>query len=298
MVPNRSPHPAIARAGQSLRDLLLRRDLSSFAIGPQQGSPFEFENQRLPLSVRAGAGTILAHAAMVCQFRLMAAMDFISGIASLASTATSVYSVFPLSRSVIECVAYVNWILEPDVTAEERAFRGALDHYKSTCESMDNLRRYNRSGVTEDESRAITRDIVGFESKLSDIEQDLSLARDLLPSNADQKYPHKRQVVDRAVAAFSREHVGATHYGYLSDIAHGGVAGLMELHQGEGMMENFNISVDRFLLPVAIAVRTMQPCLSQLADSWGMRSPDGDMQRVFEVLEAGFRDHDGEPAFI
>ena len=99
------------------------------------------------------------------------------------------------------------------------------------------------------------------------------------------------------MAAFSRERVGATHYGYLSDIAHGGIAGLMELHQGDGMMENFNISVDRFLLPVVMAVRTMQLCLSRLAASWGLRSADDDIQQVFGVLESGFRNHDGEPAF-
>ena len=235
---------------------------------------------------------------MVCQFRLLAAMDFMSGVASLMSTAGSVYSVFPLSRAAIECAAYVTWILEPDISAQQRAYRGALDHRESTCESINNLQRYSQSGLTEDQSRQITRDIAGFESKLSDIKHDLSRARGSLPSDTNERYPRKRQVVvDLAVAAFSRERVGATHYGYLSDIAHGGIAGLMELHQGDGMMENFNISVDRFLLPVAMAVRTMQPCLSRLSASWGLRSADDDIQQVFGVLESGFRNHDGEPAF-
>lgn len=275
----------------------MRRDLSSFAVGPQQGSPFELEKQLLPLSSRAGTGTILAHAEMVCQFRLMAAMDFISGIASLASAAASVYSVFPLSRSAIECTAYVAWILEPEITAQERAYRGALDHYESTRESRDNLQRYSQLGLDEDQSRQIARDIAGFELKLSDIERDLSRAGDSLPANTNKRYPRKRQVVDRAVAEFSRERVGATHYGYLSDIAHGGIAGLMELHQGAGMMESFNISVDRFLLPVAMAVRSMQHSLSKLAASWGLLPADDDVQQVFGVLEAGFRNHEGEPAF-
>ena len=186
LIPNRSPHPAIAEAGRCLRDFLLRRDLSSFAVGPQQGSPFELEKHQLPPSARAGAGTILAHAEMVCQFRLLAAMDFMSGVASLMSTAGSVYSVFPLSRAAIECAAYVTWILEPDISAQQRAYRGALDHRESTCESINNLQRYSQSGLTEDQSRQITRDIAGFESKLSDIKHDLSRARGSLPSDTNE----------------------------------------------------------------------------------------------------------------
>ncbi len=295
---NRNPHPAIAGASQSIRDFLARRDMSAFTIGPQEGSRFDSEKQQLPLSARAGVGTILAHAQMACQFRLLAAMDFMGGIAFLMHSAESVYSVFPLSRASIENAAYVTWILEPDISAEQRACRGALDHHASAKESLKNQRRHRQSGLTEDLSLQADIGIAQLAEILDSIQRDLSVARNSLPPNSKEQYPSKRRVVDDAVAAFSSQAgIGEIHYGYLSDLAHGGVIGLRNLHQGDGMMEDFNVRVDRFLLPVAMAVTTLQPCLARVAESWGLQPANDDMHQVLEVLLEGFRNHSSEPAF-
>ena len=272
--------------------------MSAFTIGPQEGSPFESEKQQLPLSARADVGTILAHAEMACQLRLLAALDFMGGIASLMDTADSVYSVFPLSRAAIETAAYVTWILEPDISAEQRACRGALDHLASAKESLKNLRRHRQSGLTEDLSLQADAGIAELTAILDSIQRDLSVARDSLPPNTKEQYPSKRRVVDDAVAVFSSQAgVGDTHYSYLSDMAHGGIVGLLNLHQGDGMMEDFNVRVDRFLLPVAMAVTTLQPCLARIAESWSLQPAGDDMQQALEVLAEGYRNHSSEPAF-
>lgn len=272
--------------------------MSAFTHGPREGSPFESEKQRLPQSTRVGAGTILAHAQMVCQLRLLAALDFTSGIASLMDTAESVYSVFPLSRAVIENAAYVSWILEPRISAEQRACRGALDHRASTKQSLKNLRRHRQSGLTEGLSLRTDAGIAQLTAIHDYIQRDLSAARDSLPRNTVEKYPSARQVVRDAVAVFSSQtDIGDAHYGYLSDIAHGGTTGLLNLHQGDGMMENFNVRADRYLLPVAIAITTLQPCLARIAESWDLQPADDDIRQVLEVLAGGYRKHSSEPAF-
>lgn len=298
LIPNRNLHPAIERASQFIWVFLQQVDMSAFTHGPREESRFESEKQRLPQSARVGNGTILAHAQVVCQFRLLAALDFMSGIASLMDAAKSVYSVFPLSRAVIENAAYVSWILEPDISAEQRACRGALDHRASAKESLKNLRQHRQSGLTEDLALQADAGIAQLAANLDSIQRDLSVARDSLPPNTKEQYPSKRRVVDDAVAAFSSQAgVGDIHYGYLSDMAHGGITGLLNLHQGAGMMEDFNVRVDRFLLPVAMAVTTLRPCLARIAESWSLQPADDDMQQVLEVLLEGYRNHSSEPAF-
>ena len=298
LIPNRSPHPAIAETSESIRNFLTSSDISAFTTGPGAGSPFESEKQRLPPSKHVGTETILTHAQMTCQFRLLAAMDFVSGIASLMGTAASVYSVFPLSRAAIESAAYVTWILDPVISAEQRACRGALDHRESTRESLKNLQRYAQSGLTEHQSRKAAAGIAQLELHLAVIEEDLTLAKEALPVDLREQYPSKRQVVADAVAAFAAQAgVGSGYYGYLSDVAHGGITGLRNLHQSAEMMANFNLTVESFLLPVAIAITTMQPCLARIATSWGSLSANDEMQQVLEVLTSSYRYHSSEPAF-
>ncbi len=294
----RDRHPAIAEVADALGEFVGRYSPASFGVHPQQGSPFESESEQLPTSARAGAGSLLAHAEMAVQIRMLAAMDFMGGTASLAKSSASVYSVFALTRSAMESFAYAAWILEPGIGAARRACRGALDHADGVDQYIKNLQRLQEPGAPDETSAIVASAIGGNEEKLRHINADLSAARGLASGQTVETYPSKRAVVNEIVSVSDANlSSGAVQYGYLSGIAHSGLAELMELHAGEGMLENFNIRVDRYLLPLAMAICIMRPSCDRFAASWGLPSAAFDMDALLEVLDSNYRLHGDEPAF-
>ena len=294
----RDRHPAIVEVADALSEFVGRYSPASFGVYPRQGSPFDSESKLLPLGARAEAGSILIHAEMAVQFRMLAAMDFMGGSASVATSSASVYSVFALTRSAMESFAYAAWILEPDIGGARRACRGALDHADGTEQLIKNWRRIQNAGASVEESAIVTTAIAGNEEKLSHIEADLSAAREIAPDTPEETYPQKRAVVDEIVgdSNFGLSS-GAVQYGYLSGVAHSGLAEMMELHAGDGMLEDFNIKVNRYLLPLAMAVCIMRISCDRFAVSWGLPSAAPDIDALLQVLDSNYGPHGEEPAF-
>lgn len=295
----RDRHPAIVEVADALGEFVGRYSRASFDVRPQQGSPFNSESENLPTCARAEAGSILIHAEIAVQFRMLAAMDFMGGSVSVAKSSASVYSVFALTRSAMESFAYAAWILEADIGGARRACRGALDHAGGTKQLIKNLHRLQNEGASGEASAIVAEAVTGNEQKLSDIDADLSVARELASDAAEETYLNKRTVVDAIVNVSDFSLIsGAVQYGYLSGITHTSLAEMMELHSGEGMLENFNIKVNRYLLSLAMAIGIMRTSCDRFAASWGLPSAAFDTGALLRVLELNYGLYGEEPAFL
>ena len=293
---DRKRHRAISSVAEALAEYVDRSFPMILEARPSPDSPFGLESKELPRCANSDAESLLIHSEVAVRFRILAAMDLMGGMASVVQSSASVYSVFAMTRAAIESFAYTAWILEPNIDRACRAYRGALDYAEGPRHTLRNLRDLVERCVSDKDSAMIAAVIRGYEGKLNSICSDLSVARELCVARElswdlkNDKLPRKRTVIDRILAESCTDRIaGAVNYGYLSGISHSSPADLMELHSGDGMLGNFNVTLDRCLLPVALAIPVMVSVCERFAISWGLPSATFESNRLFEALRSSYR---------
>lgn len=300
MIIGRTPHPSVVEVRDVLGTFLGRYDLAWSSVIPRPGSPCALEEQQLPPSSRPDANSsILVHADMAIQLRLLVATDCMKGIVSLVEPGTSVYSVFPLARTAMEAFAYAAWLLEPEIRPALRAYRGAQEHKESAKHLLRHLRRYTDIPPLSDEwARNLEEGIASTEANRDYSEQDLALARSLLQGSQQQSYPSPSEVVDYVndndLDSDRRE---ASAYGRLSGVVHSELAGLLVEEPFDEVGGHFTIKVNRYLLPIATATQFMKLSLTRLADYWSLPSPESEVQAVFDEIKENYYRYGEEFAF-
>jgi len=297
----RTPHPAVAEVGQLLGAFLGSYELARREVSPTPDSPWRAEEDMgLPPTRRPGvSGSILTHATLSTHLRMLASMDCMKGIVSSIEAGTSLYSVFPLARTAVEGFAYAAWILDPRITGQQRALRGAQDHKKSTEHLLGN-RRAERAvnPASEEQAEALDDSIRGLQETMQHIKADLAVTRRLVPNPQRESYPAISKVVAEAMdAALGIPGVGTTVYGYLCTVVHPGVAGLLVQRPFDEDRRDFNIPVDRYLAPVGMASHVMCLSLTRLSQHWGLPSPASDTAELMNRMQANFYQYRNDLAF-
>ena len=300
MIIGRTPHHSVLEVRDVLGTFLGRYDLAWSSVVPRRGSPCDLEEQQLPPSSRVGANSsILVHADMAIQLRLLVATDCMKGIVSLVEPGTSIYSVFPMARTAMEAFAYAAWLLEPEINPALRAYRGAQEHKESAKRSLRNLNRYTAIEPLSDEWETNLHEaIASIEANLICSKQDLAIAHGLLGGSQHPSYPSPSRVVnyvsDNRLASDRRE---AGAYSHLSGMVHSSLAGLLVEDPFDEHDGHLTIKVNRYLLPIATATRFMELSLTGLADYWGLPSSEGEAQRIFEMIKEHYYQYGEEYAF-
>ena len=258
------------------------------------------EEQRLPPSSRPDANSsILVHAEMAIQLRLLVATDCMKGIVALVDPGTSVYSVFPLARTAMEAFAYAAWLLESEISPALRACRGAQEHRESAKHVLRHLKRLtNIPPLSEEWAKDLEEGIASIKQNRNYSEHDLALALSLLQGSQQQAYPSPSEVVDyvrnNVLGSDRRE---ASAYGRLSGVVHSELAGLLVEDPFDEVDGHFTIKVGRFLLPIATATQFMKLGLTRLADYWGLPSPESGIQAVVDEIKENYNHYGEEFAF-
>ena len=291
----RDRHPAIKEVAKALSDLV-EACYTSFGDDPQAGSPFAFESSELPRSVRTDAYSILAHAEMVAQFRMRAGIDFMDGLALVAASSPSGYPVFPLARAAMESFAYAAWVLDPDISGPQRAQRGALDHIKGVKQEIKNVRLLESSNAPD--KRGVSASIAQYEQVRRYVDQDLKTARKVDPSKKQQTHPNARAVIGMLMndPATGNDFGGAL-YGSLSGTTHASFASLVNLHHGNGLLSTFNLTIKRYVLPLAGVALALATASARYTAVWGLPPFTANVYPLISLLEATDREHGDEPVF-
>ena len=300
MIIGRTPHPSVVEVRDVLGTFLGRYDLAWSSVIPRPGSPCALEEQQLPPSSRADASSsILVHADMAIQLRLLVATDCMKGIVALVDPGTSVYSVFPLARTAMEAFAYGAWLLEPEISPALRAYRGAQEHKESAEQLLRHLGRLTDTPpLNEEWASNLEEGIAYIKQNRSYSKQDLALARNLLQDSQQPSYPSPSRVVDNVYSNVrDSDRREASAYGHLSGVVHSGLAGLLVEEPFDEVDDHFTIKVSRFLLPIATATQFMNLALTRFADYWGFPSPESEIQAVVDEIRENYYRHAEEFAF-